>query len=167
VYLPLRRETEGVSGTLGIDKICNLLVLDNYLDLDIYYLYLDSNDISMDTQAFEQERLIKEDTYIQPLKEVLDEITPKSMDITNKSLSESSSFKESLDNLFPEQKYQENDIQEARKILRDTAVEFSEDQLKESINEAKFLVETWLDDFEREIFEGLTLQELLHEKGGA
>ncbi|KKP87931.1 MAG: hypothetical protein UR93_C0027G0008, partial [Berkelbacteria bacterium GW2011_GWA2_35_9] len=38
-------------------------------------------------------------------------------------------------------------------------------ELNDVITEVEYLTESWLDEYERNIFDGLTLQELLHEKG--
>lgn len=113
----------------------------------------------------EQPLLITEDKYIQPLKEVLNDVTPQPPEAPKKLLNESPSLKESLDNLFPEQQYDEKDIQKAKEILAETAQQFTPVQLKETITKMQYLTETWLDDFERNIFDGITLKELLHEKG--
>ena len=45
------------------------------------------------------------------------------------------------------------------------ANELTADQLKGVITEIQYLVDSWLDDYERNVFDGLTLKELLHEKG--
>lgn len=79
--------------------------------------------------------------------------------------SNTQSIRKPLDELFPEQKYEEKDIQKAKEILGALANEFSTGQLKDIITEIRYLAECWLDDFEREMFSGLTLKELLHEKG--
>lgn len=42
----------------------------------------------------------------------------------------------------------------------------SAEQLKTIDAEIKFLVSSWLDDYEKTLFHGNTLQEVLHEKGG-
>jgi hypothetical protein len=73
---------------------------------------------------------------------------------------------QSIQDLFPEQEYEEKSIQLAKKALGTLTAEFSSEQLKTVITEMQFLTESWLDEFERQIFKGLTLQELLHEKGG-
>ncbi|KKT54203.1 hypothetical protein A2208_02295 [Candidatus Woesebacteria bacterium RIFOXYA1_FULL_43_16] len=72
----------------------------------------------------------------------------------------------SIQDLFPEQEYEEKSIQLAKKALGSLSTEFSAEQLKTVITEVEFLTESWLDEFERQIFKGSTLQELLHEKGG-
>ena len=73
---------------------------------------------------------------------------------------------ESLDVMFPEQKRQDKDVLKAKEALGELAKEFTELELKEVITDVDFMVESWLDDFERELFKGKTMQELLHEKGG-
>ena len=73
---------------------------------------------------------------------------------------------ESLDVMFPEQKKQDKDVLKARELLGELSKQFTEVELKEVITDVDFIVESWLDDFERELFKGKTMQELLHEKGG-
>ncbi len=101
-----------------------------------------------------------------PLIEVLEEATPKSPNFKPSTYQVSDSLKKSLDELFPEQQYDEKDIQKAKEILGSLVLEFTPQQLKDTVTEIQYLTESWLDDFERQIFGGLTLQELLHEKGG-
>lgn len=72
---------------------------------------------------------------------------------------------QSLNNLFPEQKYSDKRIKQAKEALGLLAFEFSESELNNLILEVESLTESWLDEFERQTFNGLTLQELLHEKG--
>jgi len=55
------------------------------------------------------------------------------------------------------------DIEEAREILGDTAKQLTDEQLKDICVEIQYLVETWLDDYERSIFGDKTLRELLGE----
>jgi len=50
--------------------------------------------------------------------------------------------------------------------LGELAKEFTELELKEIVTDVDFIVESWLDDFERDLFKGKTMKELLHEKGG-
>lgn len=81
-------------------------------------------------------------------------------------LKQNLTLSESLDVMFPEQKHQDKDLVKAKECLGKLAEAFTELQLKEIITDTDFLVEHWLDDFERELFSGQTLKELLHEKGG-
>lgn len=72
---------------------------------------------------------------------------------------------QSLNNLFPEQKYSDKRIKQAKEALGLLAFEYSESELENLILEVESLTESWLDEYERQTFNGLTLQELLHEKG--
>ncbi len=83
--------------------------------------------------------------------------------ISNKNPNESVS--DSLDRLFPEQEREEKTIKHAKVILGTLASQYSPPEFKNMITEVQYLAESWLDDFEREIFNGKTLKELLHEKG--
>ncbi len=115
----------------------------------------------------EQQLLIREEQIITPLEQVFDEVTPKPIPNQPQEKTAPISLKQSLDNLFPEQQYDEKNIQLAKEVLGDLAKEFTSDQLKDTVTEVQFLTQSWLDDFEREIFGGLTLMELLHEKGSS
>lgn len=118
-------------------------------------------------QAVEQQQLLfTEDKIITPLVKVLQEVTPQPISHQPQTTKESSSLKKSLDELFPEQEYEEKNIQKTKEILGDLAYQLTPEQLKDTVAEVQFLAESWLDDFEREIFGGLTLKEMLHEKGG-
>ena len=112
-----------------------------------------------------EQLLIKEEIFIPPLVEVLDDITPR---LTEEPKEEESpkSLAESLDNLFPEQQLEEKEIKQAKEVLGKLADDFGPEQLKNIVVEIKYLAESWLDDFERRIFKGQTLRELLHDKGG-
>lgn len=56
---------------------------------------------------------------------------------------------------------EEKDIDEAREILGDTAKDITDDELKDILVEIQYLVECWMEEFERTIFNGKTLNELL------
>ena len=109
-----------------------------------------------------QEKLISESSIIPSLETILKEATPS----PQKQRSEiPKTVKDSLDTLFPEQRYEEKNLQKAKDILGVVANELTADQLKGVITEIQYLVDSWLDDYERNVFDGLTLKELLHEKG--
>lgn len=116
-------------------------------------------------QTAEQQLLIREEQHITPAVGVLNEIIsapPEHLQPTEVSQSVS----DVLEKLFPEQEYEEKTIQMAKEILGDIAKEYSPEELKCAIIEMQYLIDTWLDDFEKKIFNGMTLKELLHEKGG-
>lgn len=110
--------------------------------------------------------LVTEKQIITPLGIVLNGVAPKTQQEYIQPSNSPKSIKKSLDQLFPEQQYDDKDIQKAREILSSLPNEFTTSELRDIISEIKFLVSSWLDDFERETFGGLTLSELLHEKEG-
>jgi hypothetical protein len=105
-----------------------------------------------------------EEKVIAPLSQVLDHITPISSSKPQQELEKSESFTKSLNNLFPEQQYDDKDLQKAKDILGDITTELNPEQLNSVVSEFKYLAESWLNDFERDVFGGQTLQELLHNK---
>lgn len=117
-------------------------------------------------QTVEQQRLIPEERIITPFVEVLDLVTPKPKTAFIPSEPITPALIQSLDDLFPEQQYDEKNIQKAKEILGEAAQAFTQEQLKDEVIKIQYLCEAWLDEFERESFDGLTLKELLHEKGG-
>lgn len=55
-------------------------------------------------------------------------------------------------------------LKKTKKILGELALELSDEELKTIVTEIQFLADTWLDEFERGIFAGKTLNELLTEE---
>jgi hypothetical protein len=58
---------------------------------------------------------ISEEKIIQPLTQILEEITPKPTTQTVKPKNNTQSIKQSLDQLFPEQQYDEKSLRKQRK----------------------------------------------------
>lgn len=56
------------------------------------------------------------------------------------------------------------EIEEVREKLGDTAKDMTDEQLRDQIAMMKYLSESWLDDYERTIFDGKTLNEVLDDK---
>ena len=83
------------------------------------------------------------------------------------SQEKSSAIKFALDKIFPEQLYEDKDTKIIRALLGESSSTYSTEDLNNIISEMQFLITTWLDEYERSLFDGLTLNELLHEKGGA
>ncbi len=110
-----------------------------------------------------QEYLIPEEKIISPLVTVLGEVAPQ---VHGSTKSSPKALNKSLDELFPEQQYDEKRIQKAREILGEVTDRYTAEQLRDIVTEIQYLVDTWLDDFERQVFAGKTLKELLHERGG-
>jgi len=68
-----------------------------------------------------------------------------------------------LHNIFP-QSTDENNIIRTRKLLGKTAEDLSNEQIQCIVMEFQFLINNWLDEFEREVFGEKTLKEVLNEK---
>lgn len=74
----------------------------------------------------------------------------------------SKSIETVLSDIFPTRK-EENNLQKARRMLGDIAASLSDQELESYLTQFEFLLDSWLDDFERQIFDNKTLIELLKE----
>lgn len=120
------------------------------------------------TPLFTVEEVEKQTLAVNPYISVVEESIqiPSQTRAEEKEITRvNTSIIKSLDEIFPEQQY-EKKLRKAKQILGPIAVEYSADQLRDLITEIQFLCDSWLDDFERKIFNGLTLSQLIHEKGG-
>ncbi|MBA3723500.1 MAG: hypothetical protein H0W89_01240 [Candidatus Levybacteria bacterium] len=106
-----------------------------------------------------------EEKIIAPITEVLEAATPNPEDQQINLKNNSQSLKKSLDDLFPEQKHDEKNLKKTKEILGGLANNFTDEQIRDMTSAIQFLACSWLDDYEKTIFDGSTLQELLHEKG--
>jgi len=67
-----------------------------------------------------------------------------------------------LQSIFPT-KQEETKLIKARRILGDIATDISDTELESNIAEFQYLVDSWLDEFEKNIFDNKTLIEVLRE----
>ncbi len=67
-----------------------------------------------------------------------------------------------LQSIFPT-KQDENKLQKARRILGEIATDIPDTELESDIAEFHYLVDSWLDEFEKQIFDNKTLIEVLRE----
>lgn len=67
---------------------------------------------------------------------------------------------EQINELLNENGQQERAVQEARDILGESAKDLTDSEVYDLVNEVQFLVDTWLEEYEREMFDGKTLNEL-------
>lgn len=58
---------------------------------------------------------------------------------------------------------EEVEVEQTRATLGNIAKKLSDEALKDTYVEIQYLVESWLDEYERSIFDGKTLQELFEE----
>lgn len=66
-----------------------------------------------------------------------------------------------INELFENQSTQDRAVKETREVLGDTANDLSDSQVYDLSCEIQFLVDSWLEEFEKNIFEGKTLDELI------
>lgn len=62
-----------------------------------------------------------------------------------------------LDNIY----VSESDTAKAKEILGDKAKGMTDDEIKRQVASIQFLADSWLDEYERSIFDGKTLNEKL------
>lgn len=104
---------------------------------------------------------VREEQIVAPLVEILERVPTGSQ---QSPTSESKTISQSLNELFPEQEIENRNFKKTKEILGTLANEFSEAELRDVIAQVEYLAESWVDDFERDIFGGLTLKEVLHER---
>ena len=67
-----------------------------------------------------------------------------------------------INNIFPLDS-EENKTLRIRKALGNTAQSLSNEQIEIATIQFQFLIDSWMDEFEKEVFSGLTLKEVLNE----
>ena len=72
------------------------------------------------------------------------------------------SLETALKNIFPEQK-EETEIKKARRIMGDEIKGLTDEELKIYLAEFHYLIDGWLNSYEMQVFNGLTLQQMLRE----
>ena len=103
-----------------------------------------------------------------PLFSTLEPSTNTQNNITNETVIEQPSpdlfdpLKKAFKEIFP-QNMEEATITRMRKILGEKAKEMSDDQVQCIATEFQFLIDNWLDEFEKNVFNGMTLKEVLNE----
>ena len=107
-------------------------MLDNYPYLDIYYPYIDS----MQTSEL-------------PLFEYRNSEKPITQDIER-----------TLNSIFPQQP-EITKAERSRGILGELSRDFTDAELRNIVSDFEYLSTQWIDKFEREIFSGITLSEIL------
>lgn len=66
-----------------------------------------------------------------------------------------------LNQFFSDQNKEQRDIVEARQILGDSAMDLTDGQVQDLVNEVQFLVDSWLDEYEKREFDGKSLNEVI------
>jgi len=113
--------------------------------------------------ATERNQVVTEQEVLLPLTQVFEDITVKP---TSNHLIISPSSAKSIQDIFPEQEYEDKAIQKTKEVLAELSSNFTNEEIRDLAAQFEYLAESWLDNFETEIFNGKTLNELLHERGG-
>ncbi len=72
------------------------------------------------------------------------------------------SLESTLNSILPPQ-VEETNVVRTRKLLGETAQALSDEQLECIVTEFQFLINSWLDEYEKGVFNNMTLKEVLHE----
>ncbi|MFA7253334.1 MAG: hypothetical protein WC107_02145 [Patescibacteria group bacterium] len=86
----------------------------------------------------------------------------KERDLNYSILNHRKTFESSLSSLFGDNQ-EESKIQKARAILGETAIDIPDNELNTYLTEFQYLLDEWLDEYEKQLFNGKTLQQLLRE----
>lgn len=81
---------------------------------------------------------------------------------TNKYVSPLQPLDEALNRIFTSPQ-EETRLTRVRRIMGDTVSEVSDEDLEIYLTEFQYLIDSWLDEFERLAYDGLTLKQLLQE----
>lgn len=57
-----------------------------------------------------------------------------------------------------------DNLDEIRELLKNYEIHMTEDELQTTVIQFQYLIDVWLNDIERQLFNGKTLDELLIEK---
>lgn len=83
-------------------------------------------------------------------------------DINHSITTHRKAFESTLDNIFRNDK-EESQVQKARAILGDSVANVPDEELSVYLTEFQYLLDEWLDIFEKQLFSGKTLQQLERE----
>jgi len=89
-----------------------------------------------------------------PIEKKVTEVNPVSTHVKT--------LEKALTNIFPE-KEEETRIQKARLIMGDDVKELSDEDLDVFLTEFQYLINSWLDEYEKRVFNNKTLKEQLTE----
>jgi len=73
--------------------------------------------------------------------------------------SKSDNFIDALNEMFPEQTHEDKTLQRAKEIL---GKDCSTEEVKSLIASFEYLINNWLEEYERKVFDRKTVKEILH-----
>lgn len=74
------------------------------------------------------------------------------------NIPQSAGLSNSINEMFPEQNHEDNAVLKAKQVLGD---KYSTEEVKSMLASYEYLVSTWLEEYEKKIFNKKTLKELL------
>ncbi len=119
--------------------------------ISIYTIYITIVNNIMEFPLFDTRELPIE-------KEITSDIPP-----LNQTQPPLTSIENVIEKIIPKQS-EENKFSKIRQALGETAKSLSTEQIETIASEFQFLIDTWLDEYEQDLFKGLTLKEVLSEK---
>lgn len=97
-----------------------------------------------------------------PLKDIIPPFPTKEDRQVHLGESPQGSLENAIARIFPSSQ-EENDIQKARRMLGEIVQDVPDADLKVFVTEAQYLISYWFDCFEKSIFDGSTLKQILKE----
>ncbi len=95
-------------------------------------------------------------------QEVITEIPHSNPPVIQSSISQTP-IQNVIEKILPKQS-EENKFAKTRQALGETAKSLSNEQIETITTEFQFLIDTWFDEYEKDVFNGLTLKEVLNER---
>ena len=80
----------------------------------------------------------------------------------NSSISTPLHLEQTLNQFFPES-VEQTQVQKAHQILGESAKDITDEQIESFVSKIDYLMNSWLDSFERQLFDGKTLREIAKE----
>ena len=106
--------------------------------------------LSLDTIPFEIYTYLNRDRYMETLRPQLTQFNPQQ------------SIETAINNIFPLAS-EENKTMKLRKALGETAKSLPDEQIETIGTEFQFLIDSWMDEYEKDVFSGHTLKEVLND----
>ena len=97
-----------------------------------------------------------------PLKGIIPPSAAKEHRQVHLGESPQGSLENAIARIFPSAQ-EENDVQKARRMLGEIVQDVPDADLKVFVTEAQYLISYWFDSFEKSIFDGSTLKQILKE----
>jgi len=105
-----------------------------------------------------QLELLRLETFVP--NELGTNFTAQSKNKINELVSYKGTIESALKEIFPTRQ-EETQLERSRRILGDTAVDTSDEELEKQVREFQSLIDSWLDSYEKEVFNDKTLAQLL------